>query len=97
MLAGLDGQSLLRPIDPERLIIVHNGVTNVRVLQGFALVRGSLRLLFHPVGDVGKVELYDLAKDPLERKSVLNDPAYASEVGRLRKLMIERLTVTDGR
>ncbi|HEX7928081.1 MAG TPA: sulfatase-like hydrolase/transferase [bacterium] len=70
MLAKLDGQSLLRPVDPQRTIIVHNGLTNVRVLQGFAIVRGTQRLLFHPVGDVGKFEAYDLAKDPEERSDL---------------------------
>jgi glucan phosphoethanolaminetransferase (alkaline phosphatase superfamily) len=67
MLANLDGKSLLHPVDSDRLIVVHNGLTNVRVLQGFALIRGSQRLLFHPVGEVGKVELYDLAQDPEQR------------------------------
>lgn len=70
LLAALDGQSLLHPVDPERLIVVHNGVTNVRVLQGFALIRGTWRLLFHPVGGVGKIELYDLARDPGQRNDL---------------------------
>jgi glucan phosphoethanolaminetransferase (alkaline phosphatase superfamily) len=66
MLQELDGKSLLHPIDPGRVIVVHNGLTNIRVQQGFALVRGSERLLFHPVGDVGALEFYDLAQDPEE-------------------------------
>lgn len=70
MLRKLDGQSLLRPVDPQRLIVVHNGVTNIRVLQGFALIRGTWRLLFHPVGSVGKIELYDLSADPGQRKDL---------------------------
>ncbi len=70
MLERLDGKSLLHPLDPGRLIVVHNGLTNIRVLQGFALVRGSERLLFHPVGDVGAIEFYDLAQDPEEHRDL---------------------------
>lgn len=37
-------------------------------------------------------EFFDLVKDPLERRNVLNDPAYAAEVAKLRKMMIGRLS-----
>jgi glucan phosphoethanolaminetransferase (alkaline phosphatase superfamily) len=68
--AHLDGRSLARPLPPERTIVVHNGLTNVRVLQGFAVLHGSESLLHIPAGDSGALELFDLATDPEQRRNL---------------------------
>jgi N-acetylglucosamine-6-sulfatase len=49
---------------------------------------------YHGVWDVN--ELFDLETDPLERKNLINDPAYASEVEEMNKRLFEALAATSG-
>jgi hypothetical protein len=41
-------------------------------------------------------ELFDLETDPLERKNLINDPAYASEVEEMNKRLFEQLAASTG-
>ncbi|MFP6859590.1 MAG: sulfatase [Roseibacillus sp.] len=49
---------------------------------------------YHGVWDVN--ELFDLETDPLERKNLINDPAYASEVEEMNKRLFEQLAASKG-
>jgi len=49
---------------------------------------------YHGVWDLN--ELYDLETDPTERKNLINDPAYASEVEEMNKRLFEALAATSG-
>jgi glucan phosphoethanolaminetransferase (alkaline phosphatase superfamily) len=63
LMKEVHGQSLVRPMDPERPILVQNGTNGQRLSDGFALVQGPWRLLDHPRGVEVRIELYNLAKD----------------------------------
>jgi arylsulfatase len=79
LMSQLHGRSMVRPRDPDRLILVQNGSTGERVSDGFAVIRGSWRLLDHPLGTVGHMELYNLAQDPVERKNLWEAASQAQQ------------------
>jgi arylsulfatase A-like enzyme len=75
LMTEVHGKSMVRRLDPERLVLVQNGTNGQRLSDGFALLRGSWRLLDHPLGADGHIELYNLAQDQGERKNLWADTA----------------------
>jgi len=63
------GKSLLHPVPADRLILAQNGTDARRLAEGFGMMRGTRRLLFHLIGNAGELEYYDLADDPAERNN----------------------------
>jgi glucan phosphoethanolaminetransferase (alkaline phosphatase superfamily) len=78
LLAEVQGRSLVRLVDPKRAILVQNGTNQRRLSEGFAVVKESWRLLNHPRGQTGQVELYDLAQDPEQRRDLWAQAAPAT-------------------
>lgn len=85
LMAEIQGRSLTRSLDPQRLILVQNGTDQRRLSEGFAVVKESWRLLNHPRGRQSVVELYDLSQDPDQRwdRWAAADPSVRVEWGAL--------------
>lgn len=61
IMADLLGTSLLKPVDPARVLAVQNDRVRALKVEGFGLIQGTYRFLYHPSGGV---RLFDLATDP---------------------------------
>ncbi len=84
ILAGLQGQTLLRKKDPPECIVMLN-TNDLRSWdrEGFALTmdNGTVRYIYN----MGQEGLYDLERDPREEHDLMADPAYATYVERVRQ------------
>lgn len=101
-----DGQSVLplisgkvRPEDwkPQDFIYEYYWEWNFPQTPGtFAIERNRLKYIqYYGIYDIE--ELYDLSKDPEERRNLIDDPAYLDARIELRKALFEQLADREGR
>jgi choline-sulfatase len=86
----LDGRSLL-PLcageDDGRDLLVSEYLAEGAIAPIVMLRRGDIKLVHSPVEPD---QLFDLARDPLERVNLVGDPAYADVLAELRAVVAER-------
>ena len=85
------GQSLLHPVDAQRVILSQNGNATSNFFQGFVLLRGSQRFQYFREGTRDVYGLYDLNTDPQQRHNLWQD----NPTGNARELaqLLERYPV----
>ncbi|MBI3994052.1 MAG: sulfatase-like hydrolase/transferase [Candidatus Lambdaproteobacteria bacterium] len=97
---GMWGQSLLRPVDAQRLILGQNGDVTSHLFEGFVLLRGPQRFLYHSEGGHDRFGLYDLRDDPQQRRDLWpdNPTGHARELARLLESFpaLARLAARNG-
>jgi glucan phosphoethanolaminetransferase (alkaline phosphatase superfamily) len=59
--AGMMGQSLLKPVNPQRVLAVQNDSDRALSQEGFGVIQGTRQFLFHPSAGI---RVFDIATDP---------------------------------